>query len=166
MRHRGAFPSSAASLDAADPRHHARGERRKLRCTDTPLARPGQPAELAPVYVLLASDEGSYISGARIGVTGALGTTCRATTAYPYPGCGAQRRRRSSEATDNVCRPDRSRSLGAPPIGSPTRTYAGGSGVGSVGVGAGSGTGVGVGFGVGSGAGGKVMRFLSVGVFW
>jgi NAD(P)-dependent dehydrogenase (short-subunit alcohol dehydrogenase family) len=38
--------------------------------TDTPLGRPGQPAELAPVYVLLASDEGSYISGSRIAVTG------------------------------------------------------------------------------------------------
>jgi NAD(P)-dependent dehydrogenase (short-subunit alcohol dehydrogenase family) len=38
--------------------------------TDTPLGRPGQPAELAPVYVLLASDDGSYISGARIAVTG------------------------------------------------------------------------------------------------
>ena len=38
--------------------------------TDTPLGRPGQPVELAPVYVLLASDEGSYISGARIAVTG------------------------------------------------------------------------------------------------
>jgi hypothetical protein len=37
---------------------------------DTPLGRPGQPAELAPVYVLLASDESSYISGARIEVTG------------------------------------------------------------------------------------------------
>ena len=36
----------------------------------TPLHRPGQPAELAPVYVLLASDEASYISGARIAVTG------------------------------------------------------------------------------------------------
>jgi len=35
-----------------------------------PLGRPAQPAELAPVYVLLASDEGSYISGARIAVTG------------------------------------------------------------------------------------------------
>jgi len=35
-----------------------------------PLGRVGQPAELAPVYVLLASDEGSYISGARIAVTG------------------------------------------------------------------------------------------------
>ncbi len=38
--------------------------------TDTPLGRPGQPAELAPAYVLLASDAGSYISGARIAVTG------------------------------------------------------------------------------------------------
>jgi len=38
--------------------------------TDTPLGRPGQPVELAPVYVLLASDEASYISGARVAVTG------------------------------------------------------------------------------------------------
>ncbi|WP_347060522.1 SDR family oxidoreductase [Blastococcus sp. HT6-30] len=35
-----------------------------------PLGRPAQPAELAPVYVLLASDESSYVSGARIAVTG------------------------------------------------------------------------------------------------
>jgi NAD(P)-dependent dehydrogenase (short-subunit alcohol dehydrogenase family) len=35
-----------------------------------PLGRAGQPAELAPVYVLLAGDEASYISGARIAVTG------------------------------------------------------------------------------------------------
>lgn len=38
--------------------------------SDTPLGRAGQPAELAPVYVLLASDEASYITGARIAVTG------------------------------------------------------------------------------------------------
>jgi NAD(P)-dependent dehydrogenase (short-subunit alcohol dehydrogenase family) len=38
--------------------------------SDTPLGRPGQPAELAPVYVLLASDEASYVSGARVAVTG------------------------------------------------------------------------------------------------
>jgi NAD(P)-dependent dehydrogenase (short-subunit alcohol dehydrogenase family) len=37
---------------------------------DTPLGRAGQPAELAGAYVLLASDEGSYISGARLAVTG------------------------------------------------------------------------------------------------
>ncbi|MBD8607316.1 SDR family oxidoreductase [Aeromicrobium sp. CFBP 8757] len=35
-----------------------------------PMGRPGQPAELAPVYVMLASDESSYVSGARIAVTG------------------------------------------------------------------------------------------------
>ena len=38
--------------------------------SDTPLGRAGQPVELAPVYVLLASNAGSYISGARIAVTG------------------------------------------------------------------------------------------------
>ncbi|WP_433222875.1 glucose 1-dehydrogenase [Dactylosporangium sp. CS-047395] len=37
---------------------------------NTPLGRPGQPAEVAPAYVLLASDEGSYISGAIVPVTG------------------------------------------------------------------------------------------------
>jgi NAD(P)-dependent dehydrogenase (short-subunit alcohol dehydrogenase family) len=37
---------------------------------NTPLGRPGEPKEVAPVYVLLASDEASYISGAVIPVTG------------------------------------------------------------------------------------------------
>jgi len=37
---------------------------------DVPLERPGQPAEVAPVFVMLASDEASYISGAVIAVTG------------------------------------------------------------------------------------------------
>lgn len=37
---------------------------------NTPLGRAGQPVELAPVYVLLASDEASYVSGARVAVTG------------------------------------------------------------------------------------------------
>lgn len=35
-----------------------------------PMKRPGQPKEVAPVYVLLASAEASYISGATIAVTG------------------------------------------------------------------------------------------------
>jgi len=38
--------------------------------SETPLGRPGQPVELAPLYVLLASDEASYVSGARVAVTG------------------------------------------------------------------------------------------------
>ena len=37
---------------------------------DVPMKRPGQPAELAPVYVMLASDEASYVSGATVAVTG------------------------------------------------------------------------------------------------
>jgi hypothetical protein len=37
---------------------------------NTPFKRPGQPAELAPAYVLLASDDGSYMSGAMLPVTG------------------------------------------------------------------------------------------------
>ena len=37
---------------------------------DTPLGRAGQPAELAGAYVLLASEQGSYMSGARVAVTG------------------------------------------------------------------------------------------------
>ena len=36
----------------------------------TPLGRPGQPAECAPVYVLLASQESSYVTGEVYGVTG------------------------------------------------------------------------------------------------
>jgi NAD(P)-dependent dehydrogenase (short-subunit alcohol dehydrogenase family) len=35
-----------------------------------PMKRPAQPCELAPVYVLLASDEASYVSGATVAVTG------------------------------------------------------------------------------------------------
>jgi len=38
--------------------------------SQVPMKRPGQPAEVAPVYVMLASDGASYISGARIAVTG------------------------------------------------------------------------------------------------
>ena len=36
----------------------------------TPLGRAGQPVEVAPVYVFLASDEASFITGQTIGVTG------------------------------------------------------------------------------------------------
>lgn len=37
---------------------------------NTPLGRPAQPREIAPIYVLLASDEASYISGATVAATG------------------------------------------------------------------------------------------------
>jgi NAD(P)-dependent dehydrogenase (short-subunit alcohol dehydrogenase family) len=38
--------------------------------SETPMKRPGQPKEVAPAFVMLASSEASYISGARIAVTG------------------------------------------------------------------------------------------------
>ncbi|MEV0727046.1 SDR family oxidoreductase [Micromonospora purpureochromogenes] len=38
--------------------------------TDTPMGRPGQPAELAPAYVFFASQESSYVTGEILGVTG------------------------------------------------------------------------------------------------
>ncbi|MFC0409990.1 SDR family oxidoreductase [Roseomonas elaeocarpi] len=39
----------------------------------TPLGRPGQPAELAPVYVELASSEASYVTGQVYGASGGNG---------------------------------------------------------------------------------------------
>lgn len=40
---------------------------------DSAFGRPGQPVELAPVYVLLAGQEGSFITGEVYGVTGGAG---------------------------------------------------------------------------------------------
>ena len=39
---------------------------------DNPLGRPAQPAEMAPVYVFLASDESRFVVGEVIGATGGL----------------------------------------------------------------------------------------------
>jgi len=41
--------------------------------SDVLLGRPGQPVEIAPIYVLLASQEGSYITGEVYGSTGGAG---------------------------------------------------------------------------------------------
>ncbi|WP_416149058.1 SDR family oxidoreductase [Salipaludibacillus sp. HK11] len=38
--------------------------------TDTPMGRPGQPVELGPAYVYLASDDSSYVSGQVIHING------------------------------------------------------------------------------------------------
>ena len=38
--------------------------------SQVPMKRPGQPVELAPVYVMLATDEASYVSGTMVAVTG------------------------------------------------------------------------------------------------
>ncbi|RYG43907.1 SDR family oxidoreductase, partial [bacterium] len=40
---------------------------------DTPMGRPGQPAELGPVFVLLASQESSYATGQVYGASGGGG---------------------------------------------------------------------------------------------
>ncbi|WP_132277930.1 SDR family oxidoreductase [Neorhizobium sp. JUb45] len=40
---------------------------------DSDFGRPGQPVELAPIYVLLASQEGSYLNGEVFGATGGKG---------------------------------------------------------------------------------------------
>jgi NAD(P)-dependent dehydrogenase (short-subunit alcohol dehydrogenase family) len=40
---------------------------------DTPLGRAGQPAELAPLFVMLASDEASYSTGTAVGAHGGKG---------------------------------------------------------------------------------------------
>jgi NAD(P)-dependent dehydrogenase (short-subunit alcohol dehydrogenase family) len=37
---------------------------------DVPMGRPGQPAELAPTYVLLASNDSSFMSGEIVAITG------------------------------------------------------------------------------------------------
>ncbi len=41
--------------------------------SESSYGRPGQPVEIAPVYVLLASQEGSFINGEVFGVTGGAG---------------------------------------------------------------------------------------------
>lgn len=52
------------------PSHGQPPEKLKEFGQQVPLGRPGQPAELAPSYVFLASQESSYITAEVIGVTG------------------------------------------------------------------------------------------------
>ena len=54
-------PLIPATMDAQKAQHFAENSQ---------MGRPAQPAELAPLYVFLASDDASYISGQIIGVTG------------------------------------------------------------------------------------------------
>jgi NAD(P)-dependent dehydrogenase (short-subunit alcohol dehydrogenase family) len=62
---------AGSDLDAADSLHHAT-EKVKSFGEDTPLGRPGQPKELAGIFVLLASEEGSYMTGGIHAVTGGI----------------------------------------------------------------------------------------------
>ena len=54
-------PLIPSTMPTEKPRNSARTRR---------SGAPGQPAELAPLYVFLASQESSYITGEVIGVTG------------------------------------------------------------------------------------------------
>src|SRR3712207_5158684 len=60
--------------------------------SESPIGRPAQPAELAPPYVFLASQESSYVSGQVLGVTGGAPqsqtVSCKRASA-----CGKQGRR-------------------------------------------------------------------------
>ena len=42
--------------------------------SDTPMGRPGQPSELGPAYVFLASEDSSYIAGQTIHINGGMPT--------------------------------------------------------------------------------------------
>ena len=41
--------------------------------SEAPMGRPGQPVEIAPIYVFLASQEASYVTGETYGATGGTG---------------------------------------------------------------------------------------------
>ena len=56
-------------LDSVDPIYDA-AEKVAHFGENTPLKRPGQPAELAPAYVLLASEQGSFFVGSTINING------------------------------------------------------------------------------------------------
>ncbi|MGC3998233.1 MAG: SDR family oxidoreductase [Anaeromyxobacter sp.] len=60
---------AGADLDAAHRAVLPGAEGRAAR-PERPMERAGQPAEVAPVFVFLASDEARYVSGEVLGVTG------------------------------------------------------------------------------------------------
>ena len=53
---------TGSDLDASDPRI-VPAEKVKSFGSDVPLGRPGQPEEVAPCFVFLASDESSFMTG-------------------------------------------------------------------------------------------------------
>lgn len=71
-RHSCELRGSRSDLDTvADMRRAAAGKYSGI-WQKVPLKRAGQPVELAPVYVFLASGESSYVTAEVYGVTGGL----------------------------------------------------------------------------------------------
>lgn len=54
-------PIVVQSFDEEEVKHFAES---------SPMRRPAQPAEMAPAFVFLASDEASYVTGEVLGLTG------------------------------------------------------------------------------------------------
>ena len=61
--------SSIINVASLDSRNDAKKKVKEFG-KNNPMGRAGQPAELAPAFVFLASQDSSYITGEVIGVTG------------------------------------------------------------------------------------------------
>jgi hypothetical protein len=71
-RHPRQLRGARSCLDAAADKWRAAHKKIPEFGTQTPMKRPGQALEMAPLYVLLASRESSYVTGEVYGATGGL----------------------------------------------------------------------------------------------
>ncbi|WP_036516621.1 glucose 1-dehydrogenase [Nocardioides sp. J54] len=62
-------------IDTPMTRVHGGDAAMEFGASKVPLRRVGQPGDIAPVYVFLASDESSYVNGAEIAVDGGVTST-------------------------------------------------------------------------------------------
>ncbi|TWG97218.1 3alpha(or 20beta)-hydroxysteroid dehydrogenase [Nocardioides sp. J9] len=62
-------------IDTPMTRVHGGDAAMEFGASKVPLGRVGQPGDIAPVYVFLASDESSYVNGAEIAVDGGVTST-------------------------------------------------------------------------------------------
>ena len=78
---------------------------------ESPMKRAGQPAELAPVYVFLASQESSYVNGEVIGVTGGNAVVVAGERGGPIPVTARLRRGRLGQHGIRRAQPDAGRAV-------------------------------------------------------